>query len=68
MNETEFDRFADEYHILHAKNVNITGESLDYFVRYKIRDICNQISKTRRRLIPLHPGTQNVVAASTSSC
>ena len=47
MNETEFDKFADEYDILHAQNVTITGESPGYFVGYKIRDICNQISKTR---------------------
>src|ERR1700746_3839157 len=47
MNETEFDKFADEYDLLHAQNVNITGEAPDYFVEYKILDICNQISKTR---------------------
>jgi SAM-dependent methyltransferase len=47
MNETEFDKFADEYDLLHAKNVNITCEAPDYFVEYKILDICNQISKTR---------------------
>ena len=47
MNETEFDKFANEYDILHAQNVTIAGESPGYFVGYKIRDICNQISKTR---------------------
>jgi hypothetical protein len=47
MNETEFDKFAGEYGMLHAQNVNITGESFDYFFEYKIRDIFNQISKTR---------------------
>ena len=47
MNETEFDKFADEYDTLHAQNVRVTGESSDYFVEYKICDICNQIRETR---------------------
>lgn len=39
MDVAEFDRFADEYLALHAKNLEITGESPDYFARYKIDEI-----------------------------
>jgi SAM-dependent methyltransferase len=35
----EFDRFADEYLSMHAKNLQITGESPDYFARYKIDQV-----------------------------
>jgi len=33
----EFDRFADEYDQLHAKNIAVTGEKPEYFHEYKIR-------------------------------
>jgi SAM-dependent methyltransferase len=35
----EFDRFAEEYLETHAKNVAISGESPEYFARYKIEEI-----------------------------
>jgi SAM-dependent methyltransferase len=35
----EFDRFADEYLETHAKNIQISGESPEYFARYKIEEI-----------------------------
>jgi hypothetical protein len=47
MNPLEFDNFADEYHTLHKENINVTGELPDYFAEYKIRDICDQVRKTR---------------------
>ena len=59
MNETGFDKFAGEYGILHAQNVNMTGESPDYFVEYKIRDIFNQISK--------HEINTKILKSSTSA-
>lgn len=37
MTTPEFDRHADSYRRLHAENVRITGESPDYFARYKAR-------------------------------
>ena len=46
MDGTEFDKFAEEYSILHAQNIGITGEIPDYFVEYKVRDIYNQIRAT----------------------
>ena len=38
MQQNEFDRFADEYHSLHARSVRISGEDPEYFHRYKVRD------------------------------
>lgn len=37
MNPPEFDRYAESYRRLHAENIRITGESPDYFARYKAR-------------------------------
>jgi SAM-dependent methyltransferase len=45
MNRAEFDKFADEYHILHAQNIGVTGETPDYFAEYKIKDIFNQVQQ-----------------------
>ena len=42
MNRADFDRFADEYHALHAQNIGVTGEAPDYFAEYKIKDVFNQ--------------------------
>lgn len=39
MDEREFDRFADEYYQQHKSNIRITGESPEYFARYKIVDL-----------------------------
>jgi trans-aconitate methyltransferase len=35
----EFDRFADEYLETHARNIAVSGESPEYFARYKIDEI-----------------------------
>jgi SAM-dependent methyltransferase len=37
METAEFDRFADEYHAMHRRNIAITGEDPSYFSAYKIR-------------------------------
>jgi SAM-dependent methyltransferase len=39
MNTAEFDKFAEEYRNLHAKNIAISGEDPEYFAEYKVRDI-----------------------------
>lgn len=39
MDAAEFDKFADEYRAIHARNIALSGESPDYFAEYKIRDI-----------------------------
>lgn len=38
MEDTEFDKHADHYAALHAKNIAITGEGPEYFSEYKISD------------------------------
>lgn len=47
MNESEFDKFADEYRAMHAANIAISGEGPDYFADYKIRDIANEYLSRR---------------------
>lgn len=39
MDVAEFDKFADEYHALHADNIKLSGEDPEYFARYKIDDL-----------------------------
>lgn len=39
MQKAEFDQFADEYYILHQKNIRHSGESPEFFAEYKIRDV-----------------------------
>ena len=47
MDKAEFDRFADEYHALHARNIAASGETPDFFAEYKIRDIAAEIERRR---------------------
>jgi SAM-dependent methyltransferase len=39
MDRAHFDRVADEYHALHARNIRITGESPEFFAEYKVKDL-----------------------------
>lgn len=39
MNEHEFDKFADEYMEIHAANIRASGETPEYFARYKVQDV-----------------------------
>ncbi|WP_174300184.1 class I SAM-dependent methyltransferase [Caulobacter sp. S45] len=39
MDIAEFDRFADEYTATHAGNIRLSGETPDYFARYKIEEM-----------------------------
>ncbi len=39
MEQSEFDKFADEYRSLHAANIAVSGEGPDYFAEYKIKDL-----------------------------
>jgi SAM-dependent methyltransferase len=38
MTTTEFDQYADEYYQLHARNIAMSGESPEFFHRYKVAD------------------------------
>jgi SAM-dependent methyltransferase len=39
MDSAEFDKVADEYLALHARNTSFTGEGPEYFARYKIEEV-----------------------------
>ena len=39
MQKAEFDKFADEYYILHQKNIRHSGKAPESFAEYKIRDV-----------------------------
>lgn len=39
MDQAEFDKFADEYHALHAENIRASGERPEFFAAYKVRDV-----------------------------
>ena len=39
MQKAEFDKFADEYYVLHQKNIRLSGEDPEFFAEYKIRDV-----------------------------
>jgi SAM-dependent methyltransferase len=39
MSPAEFDKFADEYRLTHARNIAITGEAPEYFAEYKMKDL-----------------------------
>lgn len=59
MNETEFDKFADEYRQIHAANIRASGESPEYFARYKVRDVAQllgQVSATELRILDFGAG------------
>ncbi len=45
MLEAEFDKFADEYHAAHARNLAITGEKPEHFARFKICELRRALEK-----------------------
>lgn len=46
MEKAEFDRVADEYLSLHTKNIKASGESPEFFARYKVEDVAKQVVST----------------------
>lgn len=38
MKQAEFDKFADEYRDLHARNIHASGEAPEFFAEYKVKD------------------------------
>jgi len=45
MDEAEFDKFADEYDVMHAASIAVSGETPDFFAEYKIRDIAREYGR-----------------------
>ena len=48
MDSAEFDKFAEEYLSMHAKNIACTGEDLEYFPRYKIEEVRRRWNREKR--------------------
>jgi len=46
MQETEFDKFADEYRALHERNIRLSGEAPEYFAEYKVKDVAEALART----------------------
>jgi SAM-dependent methyltransferase len=47
LNIAEFDKFAEEYLATHKTNLAVTGESPDYFARYKIVEVARRLRSLR---------------------
>jgi len=63
MKPSEFDRFADEYHSVHAQNIRLSGEDPSYFARYKALD-ASKIARHRlpeQRLLDFGTGVGNAL-------
>lgn len=50
MNISEFDQFADEYHQMHAQNIAVTGETPEYFARYKINILHGLVDRSKLKV------------------
>ena len=46
MEKAEFDKFAEEYHALHAATVSASGETPQFFHEYKIADVRRLLART----------------------
>lgn len=51
METREFDQIAAEYEALHARNITVSGESPEYFARYKVLDTKRFLGATSPREI-----------------
>ena len=52
MDKAEFDKFAEQYRVMHAANIAISGETPDFFAEYKVRDVARLV---RQRSMPSRP-------------
>jgi SAM-dependent methyltransferase len=50
MQESEFDRFADEYRQLHARNIRLSGEGPEFFAEYKVRNTRRAVDRSMLRV------------------
>jgi ubiquinone/menaquinone biosynthesis C-methylase UbiE len=44
MDRNTFDRFADRYRHLHARNIRVSGEEPEFFTHYKINDVRRELA------------------------
>lgn len=65
MDEAEFDRFAEEYQQIHARNIAVSGETPEFFARYKIQDTAALLASLGlprpRRILDFGAGVGNSV-------
>ncbi|HUO54036.1 MAG TPA: class I SAM-dependent methyltransferase [Rhodoblastus sp.] len=47
MLEAEFDKFAEEYHAAHTRNLAITGEAPEHFARFKAQELRHALAARR---------------------
>ncbi|MER9236583.1 methyltransferase domain-containing protein [Mesorhizobium sp. M0622] len=62
MLQAEFDQFAREYHEQHAASIRLSGETPDFFARYKIDDVATVLSRSGakpRRILDFGAGVGN---------
>jgi SAM-dependent methyltransferase len=62
MDIAEFDKFAEEYLATHRTNLAVTGESPDYFARYKIVEVARRLKALKlspRRVLDFGCGIGN---------
>jgi SAM-dependent methyltransferase len=60
--EAEFDRFAAEYREQHANSIRLSGETPDYFAKYKIDDLAATLARAGtmpRRILDFGGGVGN---------
>lgn len=65
MREAEFDRFAEQYRQQHASSIRLSGETPDYFARYKIDLVAAAMAaegRTVRDILDFGGGIGNSVA------
>ena len=62
MLEAEFDQFASEYHQQHAASIRLSGETPDFFAKYKIDDVAAVLASAGvkpRRILDFGGGVGN---------
>jgi SAM-dependent methyltransferase len=62
MDVAEFDKFAEEYWTTHKANLAVTGESPDYFARYKVIEVARRLKALKlapRRVLDFGCGIGN---------
>lgn len=62
MLDAEFDRFAHEYQQQHAASIRLSGETPDFFARYKIADVADVLGRAGvgpRRILDFGGGVGN---------
>jgi len=60
-NAAKFDHYAETYEALHAENVAVTGETTDYFARYKVNCLLRAGARPDQRVLDFGCGVGNTL-------